>query len=91
MMKQTELKTLEKLSKLSFTEKEKKQLQKELDAVLLFVDQIKDADEKTETGFENSCDLREDNIVYSFSREDLLHNAPTKEQGFFKLPRRGEY
>ncbi len=90
MITKEELKTLAKLSKLSFTEREKEQLGKELEAILLFVDQMTGAERKTELCFENSCELREDKVVPSFSREDLLQNAPTKEKGFLKLPRRGE-
>lgn len=90
MIEKEELKTLEKLSKLSFTEKEEEQLQRELESILLFADQIKDVKQKTMLSSENSCDLREDEVVSSFSKDDLLHNAPTKEQGFFKLPRRGK-
>ncbi len=91
MIEKEELKTLEKLSKLSFTEREEEQIRKELESILLFAEQMKGAERKTKLRFENSCELREDEVVPSFPRENLLQNAPTKEKGFFKLPRRGEY
>ncbi len=89
-MEKEELKILEKLSKLSFTEEEEEQLQRELESILLFADQIKGAKQKETVSSDNSCGFREDEVIPPFSRDAILQNAPTTEKGFFKLPRRGE-
>lgn len=91
MIEKNELKTLAKLSKLSFTEREEEQLRKELESILLFADQLQEASGQEDSPFQDSCDLREDEAVPCMGREELLSNAPSKENGFFTLPRRGEH
>ena len=90
MIKKEEWNTLEKLSKLRFTEKEAEQLRKEMESILLFADQIKGAERKTEIRSETQFELREDEENPSFPRDAILENAPATEKGFFKLSRRGE-
>ncbi|MBE7041929.1 MAG: Asp-tRNA(Asn)/Glu-tRNA(Gln) amidotransferase subunit GatC [Ruminococcaceae bacterium] len=90
MIKKEELKLLAQLSKLSFSQGEEEQLQKELNSILLFADQIQGIKNNKEWISEYACELREDEIILPVSQEELLANAPTKKNGFFKLPRRGE-
>jgi len=33
--------------------------------------------------------MREDEVVHEFSREELMANAPLKEDGFFRVPKIG--
>ncbi|NDL67581.1 Asp-tRNA(Asn)/Glu-tRNA(Gln) amidotransferase subunit GatC [Anaerotalea alkaliphila] len=78
------------LARLNLTEKEKEQMTRDMEAIIGFADQI------------NSCDIhdvkptahiipinnvfREDVVVASMDREQLLENAPNQEQGCFSVP-----
>ncbi len=87
-----DVKKLASLSALSLDEKEAMQLQGELQNILTFVEQLNEVDtsglEPTYqvTGLENVW--REDEIIdYKLDREELLKNAPNKQDGQIKVKR----
>lgn len=87
-----DVKKLATLSALRVTDEEAKTLQAELQNILKFVEQLDSVDtnrvEPTYqvTGLENVW--REDEIIdYGLSRDDLLKNAPNKQDGQIKVKR----
>ena len=87
-----DVKKLAALSALRVTDEEVQTLQAELQNILKFVEQLDSVDtngvEPTYqvTGLENVW--REDEIIdYGLSRDDLLRNAPNKQDGQIKVKR----
>ncbi len=82
---------LEKLSRLELSEKEKKQIQVDLNNILKMIGKLEELDT---TGVEplihvsdEAIDLRDDEIKNQLSREDALLNAPLKDEQYFKVPK----
>ena len=80
------------LSALSLTEAEAERLQKELQNILAFVEQLDEVDTTgvpptyQVTGLENVW--RDDEIIdYKLDREALLKNAPSQQDGQIKVKR----
>lgn len=77
------------LSRLKLTDQEKERYQKELSAILSFVEKLEEVKEDIEpiaqiTGLENV--LREDEIKeWGLPREEILKNAPQVENGYLKV------
>ena len=85
-----EIKHLEELSKLEFTEDERVEFQKDFDSIVDFASQIQNA--KTEDGISfiksiKMQDLREDISRDGLSQEEVVTNAPNKKKGCFVVPR----
>lgn len=85
-----EAKKLAKLSRLEFTEEELNNFVLEFDKTLEYVQQISsvnttgiDLKEKT---INAKTQLRADQVVESFSQEDIIKNAPSSEDGAFLVP-----
>ena len=80
---------LEELSKLKFTEKEKKNFKDEFDTILDFVSDITKIDldmvKENESGL-NLSDFRKDEVKKSMKREEALYNAPETRDGCFVTP-----
>jgi aspartyl-tRNA(Asn)/glutamyl-tRNA(Gln) amidotransferase subunit C len=79
------------LARLHFTENEKKEIGKDLQRMISFVEKLNEIDT---TGIEplqhmsTSVNvLREDEIKGSASREKALQNAPVTDGVFFKVPK----
>lgn len=80
---------LSKLSQLALSEEETDLLCEDMNRIMEFASQIENDYEEIGVSLnENKDALREDNIEASYDREDILKNAPTSYDGFFKLPRR---
>lgn len=90
MIEKEEVLKLAKLSKLSFTEEEIAKLTVDMQSIVSFADMISKAEFEEKEGIvpDSLQPLREDTVIPSYEREDILKNAPTPEDGFFKLPRR---
>jgi len=85
-----EIKHLEDLSKLEFTDEERETFQKDFDSIVEFASQIQNA--KTEDGvsFIKSIkmeDLREDVACDGLTQDEVVTNAPNKKKGCFVVPR----
>ncbi len=90
MIEKEEVKKLAKLSKLSFTEQEIEKLTVDMQSIVAFADMISKAEFTQKEGIvpDSLQPLREDTVMPSYPRDEILKNAPTPEDGFFKLPRR---
>lgn len=90
-MKFTEkdIKHLQNLSALEFSEEETKSFIHEFSALAEFVSQIQKADLPAKFEYnkvQNLEDLREDIAKPSLTNEEVLQNAPKKARGCFSVP-----
>ncbi len=82
---------LEELSQLVLEKKERVQIEKEIKDLIDFTSQLKDIDTRDIDPTINIYPLpnatREDIVKKEFTREDLLINAPTVEDGYILVPK----
>ena len=80
-----------KLAKLKFNEAEKGKLQKDLNKVLEYIDQLNELDlddvEPIENINETENVLRKDENEKWLTTEEALKNAPSRTGKFFKVPK----
>ena len=80
-----------KLANLNLKEEEIERYQKDLQDILNFANIVNSADVTglTETiGANEACNVfRNDEVVESLKREELLQNAPDEQCGMFKIPK----
>ena len=79
------------LSRLEFSEEEKKEIKNDLEKMIGFIDKLNELDT---TGVEpllhvseNINILRKDEVQGEISREDTFRNAPLHDTEFFKVPK----
>ena len=79
------------LARLNLNEEQKNKMLDDLDKILGYVDKLNELDT---SGVEPTAHIlplknvfREDISYDSFDREDILANAPTKEDGCFRVPK----
>lgn len=91
MVTREEVLQIARLAKLSVPEEELEALTADMANIIAFADTINAAGSETEE-FDNINNLsnafREDTVVPSYDRADILKNADGGEDGFFKVPRR---
>ncbi|HNW26496.1 MAG TPA: Asp-tRNA(Asn)/Glu-tRNA(Gln) amidotransferase subunit GatC [Candidatus Gastranaerophilaceae bacterium] len=82
-----------KLARLELTQEEKEKFTKQLGDVLKYVEQMNEVDTTDVKPMAHAFDIvnvmRDDNIVYEQTKEELMANAPEEENGFFKVPKIG--
>lgn len=84
-----EVEHIARLARIDLSKKEKVKFEKELSSILEFVSKLQEVDTKNieplsqVTGLENV--LKEDLIKKCPPREELLKNAPQKQNGFIKV------
>jgi aspartyl-tRNA(Asn)/glutamyl-tRNA(Gln) amidotransferase subunit C len=82
---------LAKLSHLSFSEQEKKEIRADLQEMISFIEKLKEVNtDGVEPLLHMSSNvnmLREDVVQGSVSREEALKNAPETDGTFFKVPK----
>ncbi len=80
-----------KLARLELTEEEKELYTKQLGDVLKYVDQMNEVDTTNVKPMTQVIDfvnvMRDDEVVYEQTKEELMANAPEEEHGFFKVPK----
>ena len=80
-----------RLSKLYIKEEELDALTKEMDNIIAFAETISTA-QCEQTNFDNINNLtnvlREDVVVPSYDREEILKNAESQDEGYFLVKRR---
>ena len=80
-----------KLTRLELSEEEKVVLQRELDKVVEYVDQLNEVDTEnvqiTSHVITLQNALREDEVLPSLPADQALANAPKSEDGFFRVAR----
>jgi aspartyl-tRNA(Asn)/glutamyl-tRNA(Gln) amidotransferase subunit C len=79
------------LAKLELTHQEKIQLQRELDKIIKYIDQLNELNTEHLSPTFHPIPLenivRKDKVGSSLSKEQTLANAPKKKDGFFRVPR----
>lgn len=82
-----------KLARLELSQEEKEKFTKQLGDVLKYVEQMNEVDTTGIKPMAHAFDfvnvMREDEVVYEQTKEELLKNAPEEENGFFKVPKIG--
>ena len=80
-----------KLARLELTDDEKQRYTKQLGAIVDYVQQMNEVDTSNVEPMTSAIPLtnvmREDEVHYEQTREELMQNAPAKEFGFFKVPK----
>ena len=79
------------LSRLSLSDKELEIYSKQLEAILSYIDKLNQIDTKDVHPTSHPLStlknvFRKDILKSSLATEDALKNAPSKEDGFFKVP-----
>ena len=80
---------LEELSKLEFTEEERKAFKNEFSAILKFIAEIEKVDlgaHETTPNSKNVSDLRDDEVKASIETSEALKNAPRARDGCYVCP-----
>lgn len=82
---------LAKLSHLSFTEQERKEIKADLQEMITFIEKLKEVNTEGVAPLlhmsANVNVLRDDVVEGSVSREEGLKNAPEADGTFFKVPK----
>jgi aspartyl-tRNA(Asn)/glutamyl-tRNA(Gln) amidotransferase subunit C len=82
---------LAKLSHLSFSEQERKEIRADLQEMISFIEKLKEVNTDGVAPLlhmsSNVNMLREDVVQGSVSREEALKNAPETDGTFFKVPK----
>ena len=80
-----------KLARLELTEDEKEKFSKQLGDILTYVEQMNKIDTTNVEPMSHAIPLvnvmREDEIVSEQTKDELMANAPAKEDGFFRVPK----
>lgn len=80
-----------KLARLELTEEEKEKFTSQLGDVLKYVEQMNEVDTSDVVPMSHAIDfvnvMREDEIKYEQTKDELMKNAPDSEDGFFKVPK----
>lgn len=86
-----EVEKIAQLAKLKFSDEEKVKLQKDMNQVLGYIEQLNELDltdvEPLENINETENVMREDEAKPWLTTEEALKNAPAKTQKFFKVPK----
>ena len=73
------------------TEEEKEKFTKQLGDVLKHVDAMNEVDTSNVEPMAHAIDfvnvMREDEVYYEQTKEELMKNAPDEENGFFRVPK----
>ncbi|MGN0014912.1 MAG: Asp-tRNA(Asn)/Glu-tRNA(Gln) amidotransferase subunit GatC [Candidatus Gastranaerophilaceae bacterium] len=91
MITKDDVKHVAKLARLELTEEETEKYSEQLGNILKYVEQMNEVDT---TGIEPMPHaipvtnvMREDEVKYEQTKEELMQNAPCEEDGFFRVPK----
>ncbi|QAT50605.1 Asp-tRNA(Asn)/Glu-tRNA(Gln) amidotransferase subunit GatC [Caproiciproducens sp. NJN-50] len=91
MVTHEEILKIARLAKLSVAPEELDGLTRDMNSIIEFADAVNSVAAE-DSGFDNINNLsnvfRDDTVVSSFSREEILKNAPNQEDGYFLVRRR---
>ena len=86
-----EVREIAQLARLALTEGEIARMTRDLDAILGHIDALRELDTSTTEPMTHAvpfdCPLRADVEEAPLSVEEVLRNAPRREQSFFQVPR----
>lgn len=82
-----------RLARLELTEEEKIKFSKQLGDVLTYAEQMNEIDTEGVEPMSHAIPIvnvmREDKVVCDLTKDELMANAPLKEDGFFRVPKIG--
>ena len=91
MIKIKDVEHVAKLARLELTEAEKEKFASQLSSILEYAEEMNEVDT---TGVEPMSHaihfvnvMREDEVKYEQTKEELMKNAPLEEDGFFRVPK----
>lgn len=91
MLTLEEVQKIARLSKLALTEADEKRFQQELGDILGFVEKLGELDlknvEATSHAVQVTDVFRADAVVNSDVKEKALHQAPDRDEDFFRVPK----
>lgn len=80
-----------RLARLELTEEEKIKFSKQLGDILKYMEQLNEVDTTGVEPMNHPIDfsnvMRDDEVHYEQTREELMANAPEVEQDYFKVPK----
>jgi len=87
-------KTLEhvaNLARLNFTDKEKEKLMLDMENIISYIDKLNELDTSEIIPTDHVIPIknifRDDEVLDSYPKDKMLMNAPSKEDGCFKVPK----
>ncbi|CUU05224.1 aspartyl/glutamyl-tRNA(Asn/Gln) amidotransferase subunit C [Candidatus Thermokryptus mobilis] len=79
------------LARLEFKEEEKEKFTEQFNKILEYIDKLNELDTENVEPLYHVIDLknvfREDEVKPSYPREEILKNAPSRTEFFFKVPK----
>lgn len=80
-----------KLARLELTEDEKVKFSKQLGDILKYVEQMNEVNTENVEPMSHAIPvvnvMRDDKVVTEQTKQELMANAPAKEDGFFRVPK----
>ena len=80
-----------RLARLELTDEETEKFSRQLGDILGYVEQMNEIDTTNVKPMAHPFDvvnvMREDEVCYENTKEELMQNAPEEEDGFFKVPK----
>lgn len=80
-----------KLARLELTEEEKIKFSKQLGDILTYAEQMNAVDTTGVEPMSHAIPIvnvtREDEVICKLTKDELMANAPAKEDGFFRVPK----
>ncbi len=80
-----------KLARLELTEEETEKYSKQLGDILKYVEQMNEVDTQGIEPMPHAIPIynvmREDEVKYEETKEEMMANAPYEENGFFRVPK----
>lgn len=91
MISKEDTKHVAKLGRLELSEQEVEKFSTQLGNILKYVEQMNEIDTTDVKPMAHPFDIvnvmREDEVYYENTKEELLQNAPEEEDGFFRVPK----
>lgn len=91
MISRKEVRHVARLARLSLTDEELERMRQQLDAILAYIDKLRELDvegvEPTAHAVPLVNVMRDDELAPSLSQEAALANAPDRAGEFFRVPR----
>ena len=91
MISREDVLNVARLARLHLTDEEAERMREQLDAILAYVDKLRELDvdgvEPTAHAVPLVNVMRDDGLVPSLPQEAALHNAPDRAGEFFRVPR----
>lgn len=86
-----EVEHVAKLARLELTEDEKEKFTRQFSNILDYFNQLSEVNTENIEPMAHAIPMvnvmREDKVKLSYSRDEIIANAPLEENGFFKVPR----